>query len=49
MNKLNNLDVDYFKIPKKHRERNEMPSRAACLKPLLYTLLGTCWTSQFQY
>jgi len=37
-NKLNNLNVNYFKIPKKHREPHKMPSRAACLRPLSQTL-----------
>jgi len=34
MNKLINLNVNYFKIPKKDRGPNKIPSRAACLRPL---------------
>ena len=34
MNKLNNLNVNYFKIRKKHLGPHKMSSRAACLRPL---------------
>jgi len=34
MNELNNVDVNYFKTPQKHRGPQKMPSRAACLRPL---------------
>jgi len=30
VNKENNLNVNYFKIPKKHRGLHKMPSRATC-------------------
>jgi len=33
MNKLNNLNVNYFKLPKKHRGPHKIPLRAACLRP----------------
>jgi len=38
MNKLNNLNVNYLKIPKKHRGPHKMLSRTGCLRPLPYTL-----------
>jgi len=30
VNKQNNLNVNYFKIPKKHSGLHKMPSRATC-------------------
>jgi len=41
MNKLNNLNVNYFKIPKKHRRPHKMPSRAVCFRPLSWHSLAT--------
>jgi len=34
MNKIINLYVNYFKIPKKHRGPHKTPWRAACLRTL---------------
>jgi len=33
MHKVNNVNVNYLKIPKHHRGSHKMPSRAACLRP----------------
>jgi len=38
VNKPNNYNVNYLKIPKQHRGQHKMPSRATCLSPLDWTL-----------
>jgi len=33
--KLNNVNVNYLKTPKKHRGPHQTPSRATCLRSLI--------------
>jgi len=42
MNKLNNVNVNYLKIPKKHHRLHKMLLLAMCFRPLVcYTLLDS--------